>query len=406
MFELVRPTEDTTIYGYAKELNAGIDEVVELNTRRSIGGLEEEFDDPKPSRILMKFPEIEGEFAEVAPDGPNAFAQFGFKTADRNVPVAPNPTQVGLGAPNAFAFFGEPEAPKENSTSESSFKPKTETFESSVWLRMWFVSGMGMPKRYEIEACRVNRAWREGRGRAENRPPTEEPANWTDRLFSKKWESEGGDFEKFPVAKQIFDGDDPDLKLKLNALLSSDPPNHGIILKRKNENFDRRTELKFFSSETRTIFVPHLLIGRDTYEFANTKEVDPIEEENFTAYVASLENVYHGGKARFEVTIEEKYKQRQFLGVRPSERKESIESSRYLSRRSLRYKIEDARTGTTFFPFDKRYSAVSFDGSTHYFDLDIENLLPKREYKIVLKHVDPKTKEETIFDNHQTFKVE
>ena len=404
MFELVRPTEDTTIYGYAKEVNAGIDEVVELNTRRSIGGLEEEFDDPKPSRILMKFPEVDGDFAEVAPDGPNAFAQFGFETADRNVSVAPSPAQVGVGGPNAFAFFGEPEAPKRTPNPSSKPEPEGESFGSTGWLRMWFVSGMGMPKRYEIEARRLNQNWREGRGRAENRPPTEEPASWTARLFEKSWQSEGGDFKKRPVAKEIFDGDDPDVNLKLNSLLSSGLE-HGILLKRKNENFDRRTELKFFSKDTRTIFIPHLLIGRDTYEL-DAEGANPIEEENFTAYVAGLENVYHGGAVRFEVTVEEKFKQRQFLGVRPSKRKQSIESSRYLPRRSLRYKIEDVRTGTTFFPFDRRYSAVSFDGHSHYFDVNIDNLPPKREYEIILKHVDPKTGKETIFDNHQTFKVE
>ena len=404
MFELVRPTEDTAIYGYAASVNAGIDEIIELNTRRSIGGLEEESEDPKPSRILMKFSEVEGDFTEIAPNGPNAFGQFGFETADRNVPAAPSRTQVGLGAPNAFAFFGEPEAPKRTPNPAPGSKPENENFDATGWLRMWFVSGMGMPKRYEIEAYKVAQPWREGRGRAENRPPTEEPANWTKRLFDKDWRSEGGDFEKLPVAKEIFDGDDPDLKLKLNSLLSSGLED-GILLKRKSEDFDRRTELKFFSKDTRTIFIPHLLVGRDTYEF-NTEGANPIEEKNFTAYVAGLENVYHGGITRFEVTVEEKHKQRQFLGVRPTARTDSIESSRYLPRRSLRYKIEDVRTGTTFFPFDKRYSAVSFDGYTHYFGVDIDNLLPKREYKISLKHVDPETSEETIFDNHQTFKVE
>lgn len=399
MFELVRPTEDTTIYGYAKEVNAGIDEVVELNTRRN-----EEGKDPKPSRILINFPEIDEEFAEIAPSGPNAFAQFGFPVVNRNISTTTSPTQVGLGKPNAFAFFGESEAPNRNSTPDSSPEPKGETFDSTAWLRMWFVSGMGMPKQYEIEARKIAQPWKEGRGRAENRPATEEPANWTDRLFGKGWQSEGGNFEELPVAKEIFDGDDPDINLKLNALLSSGLE-HGIILKRKNENFDRRTELKFFSNETRTIFVPHLLVGRDTYEF-NTEKANPVEEDNFTAYVTSLKNVYHGGPTRFQVTVEEKFKQRQFLGVRPSARKESIESARYLPRRSLRYQIKDVRTGTVFFPFDRRYSAVSFDGHTHYFDVDIENLLPKREYKITLKHVDSETGEETIFDSHQTFKVE
>jgi len=314
MFELVRPTEDTTIYGYAKEVNAGIDEVVELNTRRN-----EEGKDLKPSRILMNFPEIDEEFAEIAPSGPNAFAQFGFPTVNRNISTTTSPTQVGgLGKPNAFAFFGEPEAPNRDSTPDSSPESKGETFDSTTWLRMWFVSGMGMPKQYEIEARKITHPWREGRGRSENRPATEEPANWNNRLFGKGWQSEGGDFEELPVAKELFDGDDPDINLKLNPLLSSGLE-HGIILKRKNENFDRRTELKFFSNETRTIFVPHLLVGRDTYEF-KTEGANPIEEENFTAYVTSLENVYHGGPTRFQVTVEEKFKQRQFLGVRPSAR--------------------------------------------------------------------------------------
>jgi len=404
MFKLVRPKQDTTIYGYAPDVNAGIDEVLELNTRKFLNVADESFSTPQPSRILMEFPELDESFMETVEDGPNAFAQFGFETVDRDDTRQALSGDVGLGPPNAFAFFGEQVAPKRDPEPEPQPDPEPEPYDSTAWLRMWFANGMGMPKRYEIQAFPLEAAWREGRGRAENNPRTIEPATWKDRLFNEPWQTEGGDFSSTPVSKEVFDGDDPDVELKMNSVLASSPEN-GIILKRKDEDFGRRTELKFFGNDTRTIYVPHLLVGVDDYEFS-TEGSEPIEEENFTAYVSKLQNEYSGGPTRFEVTVEEKFEQRQFLGIRPTERTESIENARYLPRRSLRYQIKDVRTGTIFYPFDKRYSAVSFNGRTHYFDVNLDNLLPRREYKILLKYVDPETENEQIFQHEQTFKIE
>lgn len=399
MFELVRPEKDATIYGYAENVNTGIDEIIELNTRQCIEGFPA--GDYEPSRILIDFPNVEGDFSSIAQDGPNAFGAFGYQTTNRSF----QPTAgTGLGPPNAFGFFGEELAPERDFEDPEEPGEEVEQNEASAWLRMWFASGRGMPKKYTIEAFPVEKDWVEGRGRLENRPPTSDPVNWTTRIPEEDWNNPGGDFQSFPRSKEEFDGDDPDVYMNVDALLSEDLE-HGILLKREDESLERLSELKFFSLETRTIFVPHLLIGRDDYEF-NTENSQPIQKDNFTAYVTGLDHEYHGGPTRFEVTVEEKFEQREFLGIRPTARKESIENRRYLPARSLTWEIKDVRTGTVFFPFDERYSAVSFNGNTHYFDVNLDNLLPKREYEILLKYTDPQTGNEEIFDHHQTFKVE
>jgi hypothetical protein len=424
MYKLIRPTEDATIYGYAPDLNAGIDGVNELNTRigRDVDlrttAEAEPFDEPQPSRILMKFPAIDQNFDEIVDENPNVFVQSGFELADRS--GVPDP-QIGSSTAeesadtNVFVFFGEEVAPERESDDEEELPEDLSTLESSnpnfepesfgaeATLRMWFVNGMGMPKRYVIEAYPAAAPWREGRGRLENTPATQEPVSWIRRDFGQDWNSPGGDFDSSLRVRKTFDGDDPDVELNVNSLFASGVEN-GILLKRQDEDFDRRTELKFFSKDTRTIYVPHVLLGVDDYRF-EPEGADPVEKDNITAFVTNMRETYNeGSTARFNVKVEERYEQRGFLGIRPTARTESIGSERYLPPRSLTYEIRDIKTGLRFMPFDERFTAVSFANGGHFFDLDLTNLLPKRNYEIRFRYDDGMTTR--TLENEQTFRVE
>lgn len=410
MFEIKRPQKDTTIYGYAKKVNAGIDEILELNTDRN------EEENYEPSRVLIKFPKVNKEFSSFLQNGPNVFASYGYETVSRN-PTGEQGTQEdadkifnvtieqainnsSFGEPNTFAFFGQQLAPEREEEIETPDE-KMDRAEPTAWLRLWFAEGQGLPKDYIIEAVPVQERWKEGSGRFQNKPRTLEPANWTDRTDSEKWNTEGGDFEMTPRSAERFKYEDPDVYMDVNAVLSENLEN-GLLLKRRNEDVQRKSNLRFFSKNTRTIYVPQLLIGTDEYQF-NTKDANPVEEENFTAYVSNMNRTYSQSKVRFDVSVEEKYEQKDFLGKRPTENYSPVPT--YLPKRSLTWKIEDVVTGLAFFPFDENYSAVSFDGDTHYFDVDLTNLFPKREYKVILKYTDPETGREQIFDHNQTFKV-
>lgn len=413
MYKLVRPTKDATIYGYATLVNAGIDEVNELNTRCGIDRAFSSTGELAPSRILMDFPDVGQTFTGISEDGPNAFVNRGVTSVDRSGTTTTVSSDFGTGPPNAFVLSGIERAPERQPTPQPDEGPEVESFESAAWLRMWFANGMGMPKEYEIQARSVEADWREGRGRLENRPITDEPVNWIQRTELEDWNQQGGDFSEFPVARQKFDGDDPDVEMRLNTLLSEGIDN-GIILQRKNENIrnsegelERISELKFFSLQTRTIYVPHLLVGEDTYTF-EPGEAGPLEEENFTAYIANLRNEYSPGETyRFRVTAEREFEQREFLGIRPTARKEAVESRKWLPPRSLTYQVKDTRTGLEFFPFSRKYTAVSFEeGTGHYFDLDLTSLFPKRKYEFVLRYEDPETGNTKLFETGQTFRIE
>ncbi len=399
MFEIRRPKKDSTIYERAKQANSGIDEILELNTRQNQSG---EYD---VSRILIQFPETKESFST---DNKNVFVSYGYKTVDRTSSNRESgrssfPFNVITESPengiNSFAFFGQRLAPKREPEESSDSKP-IQKYSPSAWLRMWFAEGQGLPKKYAIEAFPVKKKWEEGRGRIENVPKTNMAVSWAKRTKKEDWLSEGGDYEDFPKARQTFDESDPDVKMKLDPVIEN--AENGFLLKRKNEDLKRLSELRFFSSNTRTIYVPQLLFGKDTYEF-NTKDASPVETDSFTAYVSTINETYRPTKTRFYVTVEEKYKQRDFLGYRPTENVST--EANYLPERSLTVKIEDVRTGLTMIPFHKKYSAVSFDGETHYIDVSLKNFFPKREYKIVFKYTDPETGVEQLFDHNQTFKV-
>lgn len=405
MYKLIRPNKDATVYGYAPLANAGIDEVLELNTRRrrefqSSGEL---LDSPAPSRILMEFPNIDeplgGEKISQTGDGKN---NQEFEGTD---PRDDLQNRIGGGPPNAFSFFGEELAPIREKPKEKSSSSSPTKYNGTARLRLWFSNGQGLPRKYEIEAYPVQKEWVEGRGRIENVPPTVGPVNWEEANPSESWDVPGCDFDESVKAVEVFNRDDPDLYLDLDPVLSTNPEN-GILLKRKNENFERLTELKFFSLETRTIYIPHILLGVDQYQF-DPESASPVESENFEAFVTNMQNYYQeDSKVRFEVAVREKYKQRRFLGIRPSERSKKIEGDRYLPERSLTYQIEDVRTGLNFLPFDKRYTAVSYKDGRHFFDVDFTNLLPKRKYNLKLRFEDPETGVTKVFDDSQTFLIQ
>lgn len=399
MFEIRRPKKDSTIYERAKRANSGIDEILELNTRQNESG---EYD---VSRILIQFPEVKESFST---DNKNVFVSYGYKTINRTSSNSESGksstpfnviTESSENGVNSFAFFGQRLAPKRESE-ESSDPESIKKYSPSAWLRMWFAEGQGLPKKYAIEAFPVKKKWKEGRGRIGNVPKTNMAVSWVKRTEKEDWLSEGGDYEDFPKTRQTFDEGDPDIKMKLNPVIGD--AENGFLLKRKDEDLKRLSELRFFSSNTRTIYVPQLLFGKDTYEF-NTEDASPVETDSFTAYVSTINKTYRPTKTRFYVTVEEKYKQKDFLGYRPTENVAT--EANYLPERSLTAKIEDVRTGLTMIPFDKKYSAVSFNGETHYIDVSLKNFFPKREYKIVFKYTDPKTEVEQLFDHSQTFKV-
>lgn len=412
MFKIYRPKKDSTIYGYEKRLNSGIDSVLELNTNEI-----EQSGEYSSSRILIQFPKLDQEFSSFVKNGSNVLVSYGYETVIRNqsnndgqetggntifnVTTEQAIENSSLGNPNVFAFFGQQLAPERNEEIDQPVREPIEKNDPSAWLRLWFAQGEGMSRNYTIEALPVEEKWKEGRGRKSNSPPTKEPVNWIERTDSESWNEEGGDFKNAPKSAEKFKDEDPDVYMQVNAILS-EGLDHGILIKRKDENLNRLSKLSFFSKDTRTIYVPQLLVGTDTYEF-DTEGANPVETQNFTAQVSSMDRIYPQSLVRFNVTVEEKYKQRDFLGVRPTE--DRIKTPTYLPKRSLTWGVEDVRTGLMYFPFNEKYSPVSFDGKTHYFNADLTNLFPKREYKVIFKYTDPQTGTEQIFDHNQTFKV-
>jgi len=411
MFEIVRPEKDATIYGYLPNLNSGIDEILELNTSTNDTRVSDNVSNPVlASRVLLEFdfdvPE-EG-FNQVGVTGsatPNVFGEFGIDTTTRTTSVLPNDEGI-----NVFGEFGIDLAPDRQ---EPKPEPPVEEDEpdADVWLRMYFARGEGLPQSYDLQVFSVQKSWSEGLGRRNNDPPTEVPVNWIERQESIDWNGRGGDFDTAVSVSEAFDiNDSPDVFFRINELFNDADPDDGILLKRRREDLDRFSQLSFFSRNTNTVFVPHLLVGRETFEYDVPENAEVFENtESMSVFITNLRESYGASaKTRFRVKVREKFPDRDFLGIRPSERRErrqNPEPEPYLPRRSLLYEIRDARTEEPVHPFSDPYTVVSYDSDGHYFDLDLSNLFPKRPYEILFKFVDPVTKNEQIFAPEQYFET-
>lgn len=417
MFEIIRPKKDATIYGYIPKLNSGRDEIIELTTSSNDVRIDDSVSNPTlASRILLDFedPGVDS-FSKSGVEGsglPNVFANFGTESRKVDFNSGTNvfadfgteSSEVGT---NVFANFGidlAPDRPEVETT-----EPEEREFEADVWLRLYFASGEGLPQDYELQAFPVEESWSEGLGRRNN--DDEAPVNWIERRENTDWSSRGGSFDGTSEVSETFGiNDSPDIFFKVNRLFNNADVGNGILLKRKEEDLNRFSRLSFFSKNTNTVFVPHLLVGRETFTYdvpENTEEFT--NTENMSVFVTNLKDSYQkSSQVRFRVRVRKKFQKREFLGIRPSERRERREDPTpepFLPQRTLFYEIRDARTGESIHPFSDPYTALSYDAEGHFFDIDLSNLFPKRPYEILFKFVDPDTGNEQLFAPEQTFEV-
>lgn len=409
MFEIIRPKKDTTIYGYLPRLNSGVDEIIELNTSNNDVEIQEDVSNPVlASRILLDFDNPDENFNPVGITGsgtPNGFAEFGIETAPD--PTSSSSVDEGI---NAFAELGVETAPERP---EPEIEEEVEEdFGADVWLRLFFARGQGLPQNYEIQAFPLETEWSEGTGRRNNNPPTRIPANWIENTEYSDWDNRGGDYDSSVVVSETYDIDDsPDLFLKINKLFNDADPNNGILLKRKDEDLNEFSQHSFFSRNTNTVYVPHLLVGTETFSYDVPEDAEEfIETDNMSVFITNLRPRYNvDQKVRFKVRVREKFQRREFLGIRPRERRERREDpspESFLPPRTLLYQISDRRTGEVIHPFSDPYTVVSYGPDGHYFDIDLSNLFPDRPYEVSFKFVNPDTGNEQMFSPEQTFTLE
>jgi len=176
--------------------------------------------------------------------------------------------------------------------------------------------------------------------------------------------------------------------------------NDGFILKFSNEiesSVEFLTGLKFFGTDSNTIYVPRLNVVWDDSKFV-TGSLAKASEDNLNINVKLKKFYAESEKAKIRIYANQKYPQKSYTT-------QSYYTVNYHLPSSSYYEIRDAHTDEIILPFDYTGSKISCDGTSSYFNLWMNSFQPERFYRVVIKIETEGGDRVQLFDNNYYFKV-
>jgi hypothetical protein len=353
------PEKSATLYSYYPTLNAGLDEILELNTSTEIDGTYQ------VARPIIKFPQAE--ILDII----------------------------------------------NNKVSGSSY---------SASLRLSLANASQVPLDYTIFCHPLAADWNVGSGRYSNSPITTDGVSWKwkNYLNGNTWTGSipAGATGSYPssnqgggiwntgssyIATQSFNHVNSfDISLNVTntvvAWSGSVLPNYGFILKHSSslEFSTASVELKYFSGETHTIYPPCLEIKWNDWIY-NTGSLSVASSPNIVAVLSNNQSEYQQDSVqRFRVSVRDRYPARAFQATSVYLTNKALPTASY-------YQIKDLDTEEIVVDYDTTYTKISCDPTGMYFDVYMNGLEPERYYKVVFKTTITGTT--LVLDDNYYFKV-
>jgi len=234
-------------------------------------------------------------------------------------------------------------------------------------------------------------------------------AQYTDIFYDARWcVNDGGgtwytaSWASGSHSKQSFTKYTNNLDVEVtdyvNEWLNGTRTNNGLIIKKANSDECSSTKfgsIKFFSSDTHTIYPPTLEVRWDDSSFS-TGSLEPLTNEDIILYVKGLGTEYkETSKAKVRVYGRARFPERSFVSS-------PMADVKYLPT-TLYYSVVDAETEQVIIPFDTNYTKVSCDSTSNYFNFWFNGLQPERFYKFIFRLDQGGTTK--YFDDNFYFKV-
>jgi hypothetical protein len=184
----------------------------------------------------------------------------------------------------------------------------------------------------------------------------------------------------------------------IEGLVESELDNKGLILKLEDSlefNPNAPIRLKYFGSDTNTIYPPTLDIYWDDQETDDT--LATLSTDLATVSIANNKSTYRvDSKQRLRVTAVPKYPSRTFTTG-------SAYTVNYKLPDDTLWGLKDENTEEMVVEFDAAGTKLSSDAQGSYFDIYMNGLQPERYYRILIKA--PIAGSEVVFNVEQPFKV-
>ena len=297
------------------------------------------------------------------------------------------------------------------------------------YLRMYEAEGVEeLSLEYKLAAYPLSQSWIEGNGKAFDNPKTTNGVSWKNRKYfpgatAVTWSSAAG----APVyggnylsgsneVTQSFNNELPDIEMNVTTIvnnwLNETNKNHGFLLRfsgshEEASNADSSItfgKLKFFSSDSHTIYSPRLEVRWDDHKPCTGSNTGSLNEltmsglvDNYLYMKGMKESYKENEKVKFRIGARKRIVPRTF-----STTYQTVTGS-FIPEGSGSYSILDVATGETIVPFSA-YTSMSCDSTSNYFTQWMNGFFPNRVYKIIykLKYNDG---QEVIHDDDFKFKV-
>jgi len=235
-------------------------------------------------------------------------------------------------------------------------------------------------------------------------------AEYTDIYYEAKWVTNQGGGTWYTASfgsgvhyKQSFTKYTDNLNVEVtdyvNEWLDGTRTNNGLIIKKTNgdESSTRKLgSIKFFSSDTNTIYPPTLEVRWDDSSFV-TGSLEALDTDDMIVYVKNLGTEYkESSKGKIRVYGRERFPARTFSSTSNYTLVKYLPTTTY-------YSVVDAETEQVIIPFDTNYTKVSCDSTSNYFNFWFNGLQPERFYKFVFRVDQNGTTR--YFDDNFYFKV-
>ena len=273
-----------------------------------------------------------------------------------------------------------------------------------------------------LEVYVISQSWTEGDGKLTDSPHIQEGVSWRYRTGvtqSLEWKSGstsdwGATYfsSSFYSASFMFSKTGSDARIDVtqmvNTLISGSASNEGFLLRRPKSiealgNSNNYGVLKFFSSDTHTIYYPRLEAVWDdaSWSTGSLSSTDLDELGKLEVYLTSLRQQYKlGSVSKIRVYGRERYVARSFATS------SEYLTVKYFPSASSFYSITDSKTDHVLIPFGSG-SKLSCDSTSNFFKLKTDGLEPERYYNIHFKVVSGSGINKTVeyLDNKHSFKI-
>jgi len=158
--------------------------------------------------------------------------------------------------------------------------------------------------------------------------------------------------------------------------------NRGLIVKLSerqefNSSLDVQPKFRFFSVDTNTIYPPILEIKWEDYNHSSS--LNEVTTQDIFIGLDNNQGEFNSNSVnRFRLNVRPEFPTRTY-------QTESYYTTNHILPTSSYYAIKDLDTNEYVVDFDKKYTKISADDTSNYFDVHMNGLEPERYYKILVK---------------------